>query len=193
MKNFVVTLLTIVVVVLLAGAIFIYSGVFNVASTNKDSALVSWLLSTVRERSIEHHSSNIVVPLQTELDNPETINEGFEHYNEMCVMCHGAPGIEAGEAHEGLNPQPPLLAKVKDLVTDPPGELFWVIKNGIKMTGMPAWGPTHSDEKIWAMVAFVRKLPNLSAEEYKVMQQQLSGSDRDHDHGHDDDHAHSDH
>ena len=111
----------------------------------------------------------------------------------MCVMCHGAPGIEAGEAREGLNPQPPLLAKVKDLVTDPPGELFWVIKNGIKMTGMPAWGPTHSDEKIWAMVAFVRKLPNLSAEEYKVMQQQLSGSDRDHDHGHDDDHAHSDH
>jgi mono/diheme cytochrome c family protein len=193
MKNFIVTLLTIVVVVLLTGAGFIYSGVFNVASTNKDSTLVSWLLSTIRERSIEHHSSNIVVPPQTDLDKPENLSEGFEHYNEMCVVCHGAPGIEPGEARDGLNPQPPLLAKAKHLLDHPPGELFWVIKNGIKMTGMPAWGPTHSDEKIWAIVAFVRKLPNMSAADYKAMHQQLAESDHDDDHNHEHNHKHDDH
>ena len=193
MKNLIVALLTIVVVILLAGAGFIYSGVFNVAATNKDSALVSWLLSVTRERSIESRIGGIVAPPDSEMTSPETLTEGFEHYNEMCVICHGAPGVEPGEAREGLNPQPPLLAKAKQLQNDPPGELFWVIKNGIKMTGMPAWGPTHSDDKIWAMVAFVKKLPNMSATEYKAMQQQLgeSGHHSDHDHGHDEEHVHS--
>ena len=193
MKKLIVSLLSIVIVVLVAGAGFIYSGVFNVASTNKDSALVSWLLATIRERSIESHSSNIIVPSETELNKPENISEGFEHYNEMCVVCHGAPGIEPGEARAGLNPQPPLLAKAKHLPDHPPGELFWVIKNGIKMTGMPAWGPTHSDDKIWGMVAFIRKLPTMSAAEYKAMQQQLAGSDHGDDHNHSHNHEHGDH
>lgn len=186
MKSFFVSLIIIVVLGILAGLGFIYSGMFNVAATSKDSALLSWVLSTTREQSIEKRASSVVAPPDTELTKPETINEGFEHYHEMCVVCHGAPGVDAGEAREGLNPQPPLLAKLKDLQDDPPGEIFWIIKNGIKMTAMPAWGPTHSDEKIWAMTAFVRKLPTMSAEDYKAMQEQLAKSGKEHETEHGD-------
>ena len=184
MKNIISTLIVIVILVLLAGLGIIYSGGLSVAATNQDPALVSWVLSTARERSIEHHAANIIAPTDTVLNSPETLRDGFEHYNEMCVVCHGAPGVDAGEARKGLNPKPPLLAKLKDISTDPLGEVFWIIKNGIKMTAMPAWGPTHSDDKIWAMVAFVRKLPNMSAEEYKAMQKQLAESGGSHEHEH---------
>ena len=78
------------------------------------------------------------------------------------------PGKEESELSKGLNPHAPYL--VKSVKGMDPKELFWVTKNGIKMTGMPAWGKTYSDEKIWAMVAFMKKLPDISAEEYKKME-----------------------
>ena len=190
MKSLVISLFVVVAIVLLTGFGFIHSGTFNVAATSKDPALLNWVLKTTRENSIANHSSDISAPDKTKLAKAETLREGFEHYNEMCVVCHGAPGIDPGEAREGLNPKPPLLAKLKDLETDPIGETFWVIKHGIKMTGMPAWGPTHSDDKIWAMVAFVRKLPSMSAAEYQALRQQLKESGDDDEHDHDHEHAH---
>ena len=137
---------------------------------------MSWIIETTREHSIESRASKVSAPPASALQDPKKLLEGFAHYDEMCVVCHGAPGMEAGEAREGLNPQPPLLAKLKDLQDDPPGEIFWIIKNGIKMTGMPAWGPSHSDDKIWAMVAFVRKLPGMTADEYKTMKKQAEAA-----------------
>jgi mono/diheme cytochrome c family protein len=91
----------------------------------------------------------------------------------MCVSCHGSPGLEETEVSVGLNPAAPYLVKVAKEID--PNKLFWIIKNGIKMTGMPAWGKTHSDEKIWAIVAFVKKLPNMTVEEYQKMES-LSGT-----------------
>ena len=77
----------------------------------------------------------------------------------MCVSCHGAPGVDASEAGDGLNPPAPdlTLPRVQKR-TD--GELFWLVQNGIRMTGMPAFGTTHKDEEIWKIVAFVRRLPS---------------------------------
>ena len=66
----------------------------------------------------------------------------------------------------GMNPKPPLLWKMKD---EDPREQFWTIKHGIRMSGMPAWGKTHSDEEIWALVAFLQKLPRLTPEQYRAM------------------------
>jgi len=192
MKSILITVVAVLVLFLLAGIGFAYSGIFNVAATSKDPALLSWLVETTREHSIESRSSEIVSPDPAKLNDPETLMDGFEHYDEMCVVCHGAPGIDAGEAREGLNPQPPLLAKLKDLETDSPGELFWVIKNGIKMTAMPAWGPTHNDEKIWAMTAFVKKLPSMSKEEYINMRQKIAAAGRTHEHNAESGHTHAD-
>ena len=184
MKNSILTIIVVIILAVAVGIFFIYSGTYNVAATSEDSTVMHWLLETTRDQSIERRAEGVIPPAEGVLTNPQTLRVGFEHYNEMCVVCHGAPGVNPGEAREGLNPKPPLLAKVaKDSSTQ---ELFWVIKHGIKMTGMPAWGPTHSDDKIWAMVAFVKTLPGLSPAQYKAMQQQAEASD----HHHDDDHAH---
>src|SRR5206468_7122711 len=94
---------------------------------------------------------------------------GLDHYRENCVVCHGAPGVEMGEAGKGLNPPPPFLdSPAVQGRTD--GQMFWIVKNGIRMTGMPAWGPTHKDEEIWQMVAFMRHLPQLTGAEKAKLQ-----------------------
>jgi mono/diheme cytochrome c family protein len=165
-----------IVLFLLGGVAFVYSGVYNVAATNEDSAVVRWLLHTTRERSIDYRAEGISSPRQAVLSDSETLGTGFRHYDEMCVACHGAPGKDPAELREGLNPQPPLLAEEAEDVSLQ--ELFWVIKHGIKMTGMPAWGVTHSDDDIWAIAAFVKKLPEYSAQGYEAMRRQTADSHR---------------
>ena len=83
-------------------------------------------------------------------------------------MCHGAPGQEPAEIAKGLWPETPDLKKAVPDWT--PGELFWITKNGIKFTAMPAWGPTHDDDKIWDIVAFLERLPSVSPSEYQQLQ-----------------------
>jgi len=177
MKTSILTLIIVIILAVLGAVLFAYSGIYNVAATSRDNAVLHWLLQTTREASIERDAENITPPEQSVLSNPQTLRIGFDHYNEMCVVCHGAPGIEPGEARAGLNPKPPLLSKVADQIST--REMFWVIKHGIKMTGMPAWGPTHSDDKIWAMVAFVKSLPKMTPAQYQAMQAQ-AGHDGDH-------------
>jgi len=84
----------------------------------------------------------------------------------MCSGCHLAPGLEKTEISQGLYPSAPELSRGNDLT---PAEQFWVLKHGIKMTGMPAWGPTHDDDLLWDIVAFVQKLPTLSPEQYQTI------------------------
>jgi mono/diheme cytochrome c family protein len=169
------TTAVIAVLVVLGCCVFIYSGVYNVAASRADNAIMQWVLQTVREQSIERRAKNVRVPDESVLNDPKTIRTGFEHYDEMCVGCHGASGVEPGELREGMNPEPPLLAEHAGDISL--RELFWVIKHGIKMTGMPAWGVTHSDDKIWAMAAFVKKLPEYNALDYQEMRQQTAGSE----------------
>jgi len=182
MKTVTITIAAVLGLMLLGVTIFVYSGVYNVAASSKDSAVMHWLLSTTREVSVEHEAKSVTLPPENVMTSPETIRIGLVHYKEMCIVCHGAPGVEPGEARAGLNPKPPLLAKRHNDMSI--RETFWVIKHGIKMTGMPAWGATHDDDKIWAMVAFVNKLPQISPDEYQTMQQQLAET------GHQDEHHH---
>lgn len=166
---------------IVAALAFIYSGAYNVAASERDPAWIRWILHTTMERSVEAHAEGIKPPAEIALNDPGVIRHGFEHYNEMCIACHGAPGVRPGEAHAGLNPQPPNLAvHAKEMS---PGELFWVVKHGVRMTGMPAWGPTHSDDRIWAIVAFLKTLPGMTAEQYAAMRRESKGgahADNDH-------------
>ncbi len=160
MRFFAGVIVTIVVLIVI-GLIIIYSGWYNVSAANKEPGLSRWVLSTTMDNSVEKHAEGINVP---DLNSPEKFKEGFAHYNSMCKGCHGAPGKEETEMAKGLNPKAPNLAhSAKDM---PAEELFWVTKNGIKMTGMPAWGLTHSDDKIWSIVAFIEKLPGMTGAEY---------------------------
>ena len=156
--------LWLVVIALIVGVVVMFSGVINVAATDPHNPVTRFILSTTMDNSVRAHAKGITAPA---LNDPQTVMEGFRHYREMCVGCHLAPGIESTEIREGLLPRPPKLQETVDEWT--PGELFWVIKNGVKMTGMPAWGPTHSDAKLWAIVAFLEKLPHMTTEQYQEM------------------------
>jgi mono/diheme cytochrome c family protein len=155
---------------------FIFSGVLNVAADDPHWAATQWLLEAARDRSIAARAGGIAVP---PLDDPKLIAVGAEHYSEMCTKCHLAPGIKGSELRRGLYPRPPNL--VEHGSDHGPQETFWIIKHGLKMTGMPAWGATHDDHDIWAIVAFLHKLPELSPEAYRAIVGAQSGDERSHD------------
>jgi len=153
-----------VVACLGAAWLFVYTGAFDVAADTPHSQPVYWLLQNVRQRSIAVRASDVVVP--NNLGDAKRISSGAGQYAEMCSICHLAPGMKRTETSRGLYPRAPELRRGSGLT---PAEEFWVVKHGIKMTGMPAWGITHDDEILWDVVAFLRKLPELSAEEYQTL------------------------
>jgi mono/diheme cytochrome c family protein len=132
--------------------VFIYAGVYNIGADAPHTKLVHWAILNLRDRSIAIRARDIAVP--GNLSDQKTITTGASLYAEMCSGCHLAPGMEKTEISQGLYPQAPQLALGLD---------------GVKMTAMPAWGRTHSDELIWDMVAFVRKLPSLSPAQYQAI------------------------
>ena len=166
-KTPVIVLAVILVEVALAMAVFfivIFSGGYNVAATVPHYRSTLWVLSTAMDNSVRQHASGIVV--SDTFKSPD-LPEGFEHYSEMCVICHGAPGVKRSEIGEGLYPRPPDLREAAGEWM--PSEVYWIVKNGIKMSGMPAFGPTHAENKLWNITAFVKYLPEMSAEQYSQM------------------------
>jgi mono/diheme cytochrome c family protein len=162
------TFLTVVIVlaILLAGAVVVaYSGIVEVSAVGSQSGIVDWFLETTRDRSVDSRAEKIAVP---DLGDPARLTEGLEHYHTMCATCHGAPGLDASEIGQGLNPTPPNLTRHR-FAGERAAEAFWIIQNGIRMTGMPAFGPTHTDEQIWDIVAFLRKMHELTPEQYAQM------------------------
>lgn len=151
-----------IALVIVGGAIYVYAGAYNVGADAAHTKPVGWFLSTVSDRSVAMHAKDIQPPAN--LSDEKMILEGAGHYSEMCTGCHLAPGIGDNAMRRGLNPQPPNLALPSDLS---PGEMFWVIKHGVKMTGMPAWGKTHSDQEVWAITAFVQRLPTMTPVTYQ--------------------------
>ena len=165
------------VIALAAGVVIMYSGIINVAATDPHNPVTEFVLSTTMDNSVRFHAKGIVPPA---LDSDQMVREGFRHYREMCVSCHLAPGIDSTEIHKGLMPEPPRLQEAA--AEWQPAELFWVVKNGVKMTAMPAWGPTHSDRELWAIVAFLKELPHMSADQYQEMDKMAGPSEGDEHH-----------
>jgi mono/diheme cytochrome c family protein len=154
----------------------IYLGLPDIAATTPHWKLTEWVLSTTMENGVRRRAARIAVP--DDLDAPERIHSGASDYDEMCAACHAAPGVESAELAKGLLPPPPELTEEADGWS--PAELFWIIKHGVRMTGMPAFGPTHSDRRIWDMVAFLRQLPGMSAATYHALADQ-AGEEHHHD------------
>ena len=150
------------ILVALGAGVFIWSGVYNIGADDPYMRTTYALLETLRDRSIGIRASKLTVP---DLSDPAKALQGAGNYNAMCVGCHLAPGMVESELSKGLYPAPPNLSKY-------PVELaqaFWVIKHGIKASGMPAWGKSMEDAYIWNMAAFLQKLPTLDAKQYQAM------------------------
>ena len=169
-----------------AAAVAIYAGLYNIAADVPHPQIVYWLIETVRERSVETRARDVLVP--KDLDDSRRISKGAGLYAEMCSGCHLAPGMKRTEISRGLYPRAPELRRQTNLTS---AEQFWIVKHGVKMSGMPAWGVTHDDELLWDVVAFVRELPELTPEQYEtlvknapkheeLMQEMETGGDHEH-------------
>lgn len=133
----------------------------DVAATSPHAPFVEELLHETMEHAVRRSAADIVAPA---LDDTALVAEGARHYFAMCEGCHAGPGVDASELAQGLYPAPPSLHEEEEWSD---AELFWITKNGIKASGMPAYGPTHSDDALWATVAFVRTLPGMTAAAYE--------------------------
>jgi len=155
---------------LIVGGVFA-TGSYNVAATAAPSKIETRLAAYALNRSVARRAPATKNPMPA---SPETWKAGLAHYRENCVVCHGAPGVDAGEIGEGLNPPAPDLTLPR-VQARPDGELFWIVGNGIRTTGMPAFSPTHKPDELWKIVAFVRHLPELTNAEQKALKEAAVG------------------
>ena len=156
----VVTLL----VAIVAWLTIVYTGAYNVAASDMHADVVRWTFDATMHRSVANRAGGVKLP---ERFSEDLVSEGAEHYAESCAHCHGAPGQDPAEWSRGMRPEPPHL--VEDASEWTPEEVHWIVENGIKMTGMPAFGPHHEAKTILAITAFVSQLPGLSPEDYKTL------------------------
>ncbi len=179
MKNLRVVIATLVVAIIVSVAgvgIWAWSGTYTIGADVPHWPVTYDFLAWFRNRAIAHHDASVKVP--ADLESTARVQLGAQHYSEMCTGCHLKPGKSGDEMRKGLYPTPPDFSRMQHPVD--PQMAFWIIKHGIKLTAMPAWGKTHSDDKIWAMVAFVRKLPGMTPAQYKAYTAHDHG-DGDHD------------
>lgn len=144
--------------------IYVYSGGFNVAASTPSGPVATWVMDQTMQRSVKARARGDIVPGPV---SSERLQAGFREYDAECVQCHGAPGVERAAWAEGMHPVPPSLARAAKQWTA--AELYWIIENGVRMTGMPAMGAHHSDEDLRNIVAFVEALPHVTAEDYRRM------------------------
>ena len=163
MKFFAGVVVTVLVGLAIGGFIFA-TGRFNVAAIAPPDFIdkvAPWALG----KALDRRAREVTDPIAKD---PGAVARGLSHYREDCLLCHGAPGVDAAEFQEGMNPTPPEIdAPPVQQASD--AELFWVIKNGIRMTGMPGFGVNHKDEEIRHIVAFVRHVPQLTDAERQAL------------------------
>ena len=149
----------------IAAAIFFLGGFYNVAGSAAEPDIVKRLLAAVRQASVGRHATGTA---PASFIDAATVQAGARAFSQRgCVDCHGGPGADYDKFAEGMHPEPPDLKDIANEIS--PAELFWVIKNGIYMTGMPSFGAIEvPDQEIWSIAAFVKKLPSVSEEDYKA-------------------------
>jgi mono/diheme cytochrome c family protein len=179
MRTVILTLLAVVILSVAGAFTFIYDGVYNVAATEPHWPITYWVMETARVQAIKAQAADIKPPADL-MDEARVVN-GTEHFAAHCASCHGAPGVPRGDIANGLYPKPADLRESARRYT--PGELFWIVKNGIKMSGMPSWSD-HSDDELWGTVAFIEKLPTMSEADYaKLVMTNIMRGGGHHSHG----------
>jgi mono/diheme cytochrome c family protein len=160
--RFIGALVVWIIIGIIAYFVVAYTGAYAVGADVPHWGITEQAIGFLRDRTTEKRAADIKPP---PLDDPALVKEGAEHYAAMCTGCHLAPGMSSSELRDGLYPRPPNLTRF----APDPAESFWIIKHGLKMTAMPAWGKTHDDQKLWAIVAFLQKQPKMSVSEYRAL------------------------
>lgn len=138
----------------------VLTGGYNVAATDRHNPIVGWALDTAMTNAVQGRAEALSAPTFT----PAMVQAGAAPYKEMCAHCHGGVGEGRADWAETMRPKPPALAHAAGYWEAE--EVFWIAKHGVKMSGMPAFGPTHEDAALWNIAAFVKNLPQMNAEQY---------------------------
>src|ERR1700692_443287 len=156
----VATVAAMLLVLAIGAAVFVGSGVYNIGADDHHTKPVLAIIEQLRNRSVAVRAQTIAAP---NLEAPSSVAAGARQYAALCIGCHLAPGVTKSDIRPGLYPHPPNLAQEEILSAR---RAFWIIKHGIKMSAMPAWGKTLDDAAIWELVAFVRQIPEMTPETY---------------------------
>jgi cytochrome c553 len=155
-------LLGLAVATFLAALAFALAGLGDIAASQGHWPFVERFLDFGMRHAVKRHASGIEVP---KLDDPNMIRLGAAHFHRGCAFCHGAPGIPVNPIAKHMLPPPPELAVT--MRPWQPNDLFWIVKNGFKYTGMPGWVAIEREDEIWAVVAFLTRIQTLDAEAYR--------------------------
>lgn len=148
----------------LAGFLVAASGIIPIKASSGHWAITAWLLEFSMSRSVATHSLGIKPP---PLDDPVLVMKGAGHYEHGCMPCHGSPMQPYPRVAWAMTPPPPNLTEA--IPEWKSRELFYIVKHGVKFTGMPAWPSQVRDDEVWAMVAFLEQMPSLSPVEYRQL------------------------
>ncbi len=146
------------------GFLFAAAGLAPIKASSGHWPITAWLLKFTMRRSLATQSLGLKPP---KLDTPDLVLQGAGHYETGCRSCHGSPGEPVPRVSQQMTPHPPGLSSPATELT--PDELFYVVKHGVKFTGMPAWPTQQRDDEVWAMVAFLLKFPQLDAASYRQL------------------------
>jgi cytochrome c553 len=144
------------------GFLVVVSGLVPIKASAGHWPITAWFLHFAMRRSIDTHTLGLKTP---PLDDPSLVLQGAGHYESGCRPCHGSPGLPPPRIPQQMTPHPPVLPPV--ISKWEPRELFYIVKHGVKFTGMPAWPARQRDDEVWAMVAFLLTLPELDAAAYQ--------------------------
>jgi mono/diheme cytochrome c family protein len=162
-------LLLVGVAIVIAAGVAMYVIRTGVSAREQPGAVETFVAGTVRNLAIARRARDLRNPVER---SPEIIAAGRAHFADHCAVCHANDGNGDTEMGRGMWPKPPDMrqAQTQDLSD---GELFWIIENGIRFTGMPGWGTgtPESEAASWHLVHFVRHLPELSEPELEAMEE----------------------
>lgn len=169
--------LALVLVVVIAGWLYWFLAFHGFSAREEPSALEEFLARHARRIATPKGAKELVNPLKPD---QLTIAEARDHFADHCAVCHANNGSGKTEINEGLYPPAPDMRTTRtQSLTD--GEVFYIIKNGVRFTGMPGWG--GEDEENWKLVLFVRHLPKITAQELELMKE-VNGLETEPDHEH---------
>ena len=141
----------------LAIVLILFLGGFNAAADAGWSQSATWAIHRTMIHSVEARAGGLTPPDQfTEAE----VRQGFRVYDSHCAMCHGGPGLGRQPWTAGMEPSPPYLIDAAQRWQ--PEDLYWIVRHGVKMTGMPAWDTRISRTDTWNLVAFLDALPRIT-------------------------------
>jgi cytochrome c553 len=163
-KSWLIMATVLAALVAIGGFLLAVSGIIPIKASSRHWAITKWVLNFAKERSVKTHALGLKTP---PLDAPSLVIKGAGHYETGCFPCHGSPELQHPPIAQAMTPTPPHLPL--QITKWEPRELFYIVKHGIQFTGMPAWPALQRDDEVWAMVAFLRRLPSLDAAAYRTL------------------------